>query len=140
MSDSGNGIGQKLMEAGLSSMKAGADEVKTSITTAIGQVTGQEELKTDQEIQNIEAQDKVDSGKRIQEIQQELAAQKRRHFQEVASWGTPTEAANQPQQSGPETPQSQHPSAQRPTSLQQTRPLSVQQAVGKSEQGRNFKG
>ncbi len=137
MSDNQKGIGEKLIEAGISSVKAGSDEIKTTVSTAIGQVTGQP-IKTDQELQQIAAHDKESSGKRIDEIQQELAKQKMRRFQEVSNWQTPSVPAPEP--NGPEIPQSRQaqlhqssPSAPQPAE-------SVRQAVGKSELGRNFKG
>lgn len=137
MSDNQKGIGEKLVEAGISSVKAGSDEIKTTVSTAIGQVTGQP-IKTDQELQQIAAHDKESSGKRIDEIQQELAKQKMRRFQEVSNWQTPS--APTPEPNGPEIPQSRQaqlhqssPSAPQPAE-------SVRQAVGKSELGRNFKG
>lgn len=139
MSDSNSNLGEKMIEAGISSMKASADEIKTSVTTAIEQVTGQQ-IKSDQELQQIAQQDKESSGKRINEIEQELATQKRRHFQEVSSWNTPIQKSSQNQQRGPNIPETRQRSILQSAGSQQTRPLSVQQAVGKSEQGRNFKG
>ncbi len=137
MSDNNKGLGEKLMEAGVSSMKAGADEIKTSVSTAVGQITGQPE-KTDQELQQIAAQDKESSGKRINEIQQELERQKIKRFQEVSSWQTTSSQTQETHQAKQHTPSS--PLTHAADSRPRKQPEPIRQAVGKSELGRNFKG
>ncbi len=132
------GIGGKMFEAGVSVAKAGADEIKTSITTAVGQVTGTPQ-KTDQELQQLESQDKAHSNERIGQIKQELSKQKMRRFQEVSQWQAPP-SQKQEEPKGPEIPNAR----QQVSSIQSSTPQgpaeSVRQAVGKAEHGRNFKG
>jgi hypothetical protein len=136
MSD--KGIGEKMMEAGVSAVKAGADEVMTSVSTAIGQVTGTPQ-KSDQELQQLAQTDKSHSSTRIGEIKQELAQQKMRRFQEVSHWTTPTlPKSNEPQ--GPQIAGSKNFSSLTQSDPQNTPAESVRQAVGKAEQGRNYKG
>lgn len=137
MSDSNSGLGAKLIEAGVSSMKAGADEIKNSVSTAVGQITGQQ-IKTDQELQQIASQDKESSGKRINEIKKELETQKMRRFHEVNTIqpSAPRSAENSNTQSLEITRTA--PLSNRSGPRRQ--PESVRQVVGKSELGRNFKG
>lgn len=137
MNNNNSGLGEKILEAGISSMKAGADEIKTSVSTAIGQVTGQQ-VKTDQELQQIASQDKEASGKRINEIQQELSAQKMRRFHEVNNFQPPPPQPTETHNSQPSETTISAPLASRSGPRRQ--PESVRQVVGKSELGRNFKG
>lgn len=138
MSDSSKGIGERMVEAGVSAVKAGADEVKTGVSTAIGQVTGVPQ-KSDQELQQIANTDKTQSSERIGEIKQELAKQKRRRFQEVSNWQTPTlPKSDEPK--GPEIAGSKNFSSLNSSNSQNAPVESVRQAVGKAEQGRNYKG
>lgn len=135
-------LGQKLVEIGASAIKSTTQEVKTTVSEVTGQLTGAE-VRTDAEMQQIAAHDKAQSNTRIGEIQQELAREKMkkmRRAQEVASWATtPTLPSSQ------ENKHEQRPTLSSSNSLQPQRSQpqvaeSVRQAVGKSEQGRNFKG
>ena len=132
------GVGEKLVEAGISSMKAGADEIKVGVSTAMGQITGQQ-VKSDQELQQISSQDKVSSGKRINEIQQEIDAQKMRRFKQVTQEHAPVASQNQENVQEQQGPQRSTPQLSQKLRGNET-PLSVRQAVGNKEQGRNFKG
>jgi hypothetical protein len=137
MSD--KGIPQQVVEAGASLIKATGDEIANSVSTAASQITGSPQ-KSEHELQQIAAADRATSASRIHEIQQQLAQQKIRRFQEVSSWnGTPTSPQSQ------DTAVSEIPG--RPSSLtplrgsrQNMTPLSVKQATGKTEQGRDLKG
>lgn len=140
MSDSSKGIGEKMVEAGISAVKAGADEVQAGFSTAFSQVTGTP-IKSDQELQHLAQTDKAQSSARIGEIKQELAKQKMRRFQEVSHWQTPTlprsDAPQGPEISGARQT-TNHP--QQTGNTLTTPAESVRQAVGKAEQGRNYKG
>lgn len=139
MSDTGKGIGEKLVEMGVSSMKAGANEIKTSVTTAAGQITGQP-VKSDQELKQIAIQDKDSSDQRINEIQNELAQQKMSRFREVSGWHSATAAKTiEEHQQEQSIPKSTAPLAGSQTQRKGT-PEPVRQAVGNKELGRNFKG
>jgi hypothetical protein len=138
MSDGSKGIGERMVEAGVSAVKAGADEVKSGFSTAIGQVTGQP-VKSDQELQHIARTDQSQSSARIGEIKQELAQQKMKRFQEVSNMHTPTlPKSDQPK--GPEIVSRRNSASFNSSRTQQGTEESVRQAVGKAEQGRNFKG
>lgn len=139
---SNTGIGQKLVEIGASAIKSTAQEARTTVSEVTGQLTGAE-VRTDDEMQQIAAHDKAQSNTRISEIQQELAREKMkkmRRAQEVASWATTPSLPSSREHS------SEQSSARSNLSSLQTQPNkpqvaeSVRQAVGKSEQGRNFKG
>lgn len=136
MSDTG--LVQKMVEAGISAAKATTDEIKTSISTAAGQITGAaSSTKSDAELQQLAKSDKEQSASRIDQIKKELASKR---FQEVSQWNTAPKQTKQ-EVTGPEIPSSRGintaSSTNRNTSGQ---PESVRQAVGKSELGRNFKG
>ncbi|HRN96781.1 MAG TPA: hypothetical protein PLD54_05015 [Candidatus Levybacteria bacterium] len=132
------GIGEKLLEAGVSAAKAGADEIKTSVSTAASQISGTPQ-KSDSELQHIAQTDKTQSTARIGEIKKELAQQKMRRFQEVSNWTTPTLPKSDTPQ-GPEIAGNRNFSSLTQSASQQSPAESVRQAVGKAEQGRNFKG
>ncbi len=138
MADSNSGIAGKILETGGSLAKSVTNEIKTVSQETIAQVTG-ESIKSDQELQQIAAHDKQQSNQRIGEIQQELAEQRMRRFQEVSSLSTATPP--QREESPLSQPQTEAKGPHIPRSLSQ-KPMaeSVRQAVGKSEQGRNFKG
>jgi hypothetical protein len=144
MSDNG-GIGQKLVEMGVSAAKAAAQEVKTTVSEATGQITGST-IKSDTELKQIASNDEAYKSQRMGEIKKELSTQKMRRFHEVSSWGANQSIPVSKQEtSGPDfssarsvsIPQSSQPNGT-PTAK---KPLeSVRQNAGRGEQGRNYKG
>jgi hypothetical protein len=132
------GIGQKIVEAGMSAAKATADEVKNSISTATTQITGAAtQSKSDQELQHLEKTDKDHSTTRIEQIKKELASQR---FNEVSQWNTSAPQKPNQENSGPDIPSNRGINSNNQQSQNSNQPEVVRQAVGKTELGRNYKG
>lgn len=78
MSDNG-GIGQKLLEVGVSAAKATAQEVKTTVSEASSQLTGNN-IRSDSELKNIAASDEVYKTQRMGEIKKRTGKPKNAAF------------------------------------------------------------
>jgi hypothetical protein len=134
MSDTG--IGQKLTEIGVSAAKGTVSEISTVVGSTIAQVTGSPQ-KSEHELQQLAQTDKTQSGARIDQIKKELAAQR---FQEVSQWTPAPTTPQYHEPAGPEIPSSRGFSSMSQPGSSANQPEVVRQAVGKTEQGRNYKG
>jgi hypothetical protein len=135
---SNTGLGQKMVEVGVSAAKATTDEIKNTISTAASQISGSTTpQKSQQELQQLESADKTQSTARIDQIKKELATQR---FHEVNNLNASLAPQQKQEASGPEIPNSRYVSNMPTDTRHSKEPESVWQAKRKTEQGKNFKG